>query len=456
VRAIPSRTFAADDSEGYFLVGRTAAEHSSTGSLRGIQMSSGILAVILGGGQGARLYPLTKVRSKPAVPIGGKYRLIDIPISNCLHSGIDTVYVLTQFNSVSLHRHIHRTYRFDVFGRGFVEILAAEQTMENTGWFQGTADAVRRSLRYIDLPDYKHILILSGDHLYRMDYREFVATHLRSNNDVTVSVKPVGLEETSGFGIVRMDESREIIEFLEKPTEPADLERLRLPDAPPGRNFLASMGIYVFRREVLVDLLNRGTEEDFGRQVIPRAIAETRVGAHLFDGYWQDIGTIGSFHRANIDLAAELPPFNFYEPGAPIYTHPRFLPSSKINNAHVQQSMLSEGSIVMEADIQQSIIGIRSIIQRHAVIRKSVIMGADFYETDRDRAHNRSIGRPDVGVGEKCLIENAIVDKNARIGDGVQIVNAAKINNARHADYVIADGIVVIPKDAVIPPGTVI
>lgn len=419
-------------------------------------MSSGILAVILGGGQGARLYPLTKVRSKPAVPIGGKYRLIDIPISNCLHSGIDTVYVLTQFNSVSLHRHIHRTYRFDVFGRGFVEILAAEQTMENTGWFQGTADAVRRSLRYLDLPDYKHILVLSGDHLYRMDYRDFVASHLRNNNDVTVSVKAVGAEDTAGFGIVRMAADKEILEFVEKPDKPEDLERLRVPGSPPGKDYLASMGIYVFRREVLVDLLNNGSEEDFGRQIIPRAIAEKRVGAHMYDGYWQDIGTIGSFHRANIDLAAELPPFNFYEPGTPIYTHPRFLPSSKINDAHVQQSMLSEGSIVMNADIQQSIIGIRSVIRRHAVVRKSVIMGADFYETDRDRAENRLLGRPDVGIGEKCLIENAIIDKNARIGDGAKIVNATKVQNLRHPDYVISEGIVVVPKDAIIAPGTVI
>jgi len=418
-------------------------------------VSSGILAVILGGGRGTRLFPLTKVRSKPAVPIGGKYRLIDIPISNCLHSGIEDIYVLTQFNSVSLHRHIHGTYRFDVFDRGFVEVLAAEQTMENTDWFQGTADAVRRSLRYIDFPEWKHILILSGDHLYRMDYREFVATHLRQGNDVTVSVKPVGPEDAPGLGILRTDDGR-ITEFVEKPNDPETLARLRRHDAPEEQSFLASMGIYLFRREVLVALLGGGTEEDFGRQIIPKAITNTRVGAHLFTGYWQDIGTIKSFHEANIHLAAEMPQFNFYESDKPIYTHPRFLPSSKINNAHVRRSMLSDGSIVSSAEIEDSLIGIRSIIRAGVVIRRSVIMGADYYETDRDREENRRLGRPDIAIGENCLIENAIIDKNARIGDGAQIVNRRKVMEEATENYVIADGIVVIPKGAIIPSGAVI
>jgi len=419
-------------------------------------MANGILPVILGGGQGTRLYPLTKFRSKPAVPIGGKYRLIDIPISNCLHSRIDNIYILTQFNSRSLNRHIHRTYRFDVFDRGFVEILAAEQTIGNADWFQGTADAVRQMLRYIDEPEWKHILILSGDHLYRMNYQDFVATHLRRGNDVTISVKPIGPADAPGFGILKTDGERRVTEFAEKPKDPEVLSGLRLPDAPEGGCFLASMGIYVFKREVLVDLLQGGSEEDFGRQIIPKAIRSCRVGAHLFEGYWQDIGTIRSFHEANLLLAAEVPPFDFYHSGEPIYTHPRFLPSSKINDAHVRRSMLSEGSIVTSATIEDSLIGIRSIIRDGVTIRRSVIMGADYYEDDRDRAENRRLGRPDIGIDRDCVIENAIIDKDARIGAGVRIVNSRNVRSEDTEDHVIADGIVVIPKGAIVQPRTTI
>jgi len=417
-------------------------------------MRHNVLAVILGGGRGTRLYPLTKVRSKPAVPIGGKYRLIDIPLSNCLHSDIETIYIVTQFNSASLHRHIHRTYRFDVFTRGFVEILAAEQTLEHGDWFQGTADAVRRMFRHFDSPAYDRILVLSGDHLYRMDYREFLATHLERDDDVTISVKPVGPREATEFGILHQDETGRVRRFVEKPQEPDVLESLRQPGAPAEKSYLASMGIYLFRREVLMELLKDETEEDFGRQVIPRAIEGYRVGAHRFDGYWRDIGTIRSFYEANLALTWELPEFNFYEPDRPIYTHPRFLPSTKINDCHVRRSILSEGAIITNAMIEDSIIGIRTIVRDGTAIRRSIVMGADYYEGEAE-AH-RQPGDPDLGVGYECVIMNAIIDKNARIGSGSQIMNARNVQDEETETYVISDGIVVIPKGTVIPPGTVI
>ncbi len=417
-------------------------------------MNGNILAVILGGGRGTRLQPLTKVRSKPAVPIGGKYRLIDIPISNCLHSGIDTIYVLTQFNSASLHRHIHRTYRFDVFDRGFVEILAAEQTLENSDWFQGTADAVRRTLRYFSSPQWELVLILSGDHLYRMDYRDFVQSHIDQGNAVTVSVKGVGVEEAPGFGILHTNERGRITEFVEKPQTPELLRSLRTPSLPTGQEYLASMGIYLFNRDVLVDLLNSGSEEDFGREIIPRAIDTVRVGAHHFDGYWRDIGTIRAFHEANLALAWDQSPFNFYEASRPVYTRARFLPSSKISDCRVVNSIISEGSIIAGSTIEDSIVGIRSVIKQGATIQRSIIMGADFYESESTDANAKS--PYEIGIGENSVVVNAIIDKNVRIGAGCRIVNARNVQNETTAKYTISDGIVVIPKDTVIPPGTVI
>ncbi len=414
-----------------------------------------VLAVVLGGGQGARLYPLTKVRSKPAVPIAGKYRLIDIPLSNCLHSGIDTVYVLTQFNSASLHRHILRTYRFDAFDRGFIEILAAEQTPESIDWFQGTADAVRRSLRYIDDPAFDWVLILSGDHLYRMDYRHFLKEHIDRGDDVTLACKPVDEDQATALGVLSADADGRVSGFAEKPPRGEALEALRLEGEPPERSFLASMGVYLFRREVLVEMLQSGDEEDFGREIIPRATQEYNVGMHKFDSYWRDIGTIRSFLEANVELTSPMPEFNFYEPDRPVYTRPRFLPSSKISDCHLCRTILADGSIVTDANIEDSIIGIRSMISEGVTIRRSLVMGADYYE-DQIRDSVVGTGAPELGIGPECIIEDAIIDKNARVGAGSKIVNARKKTDEVADLYVISDGVVVIPKDTVIPPGTII
>ena len=419
-------------------------------------MPRNVLAVILGGGRGTRLYPLTKYRSKPAVPIGGKYRLIDVPVSNCIHSRINSIYVLTQFNSASLNRHINQTYQFAPFAPGFVEILAAEQTMDNTDWYQGTADAVRQNLRFFSGRKFDHILILSGDHLYRMDYQEFLDTHLERGNDVTVSVQPVGSDAAPGLGILRTSDDGDISEFVEKPTDPGVLESLRLPGAPEEQSFMASMGIYLFRRDVLMDLLESGDEEDFGRQVIPRAIETRKVSAHRFDGYWADIGTIKAFHETSLACLQDDSPFDFYEPDRPMYTRPRFLPSTKVDHCHLINSMISEGSIITDATVANSIIGIRSIVSRDVTIEDSVIMGADFYEDDARKAAKTRDGSPIVGIGPGCAIRNAIIDKNARIGEGCRIVNVDGVQSAETDTYWISDGVVVVPKNATIPPGTVI
>ena len=420
-------------------------------------MAQNVLAVILGGGRGTRLYPLTKVRSKPAVPIGGKYRLVDIPISNCLNSGIYNIYVLTQFNSASLNRHIHRTYQFSPFTKGFVEILAAEQTMDSADWFQGTADAVRQCMRYFNDHDHRDILILSGDHLYRMDYERFLATHRRTGADVTVSVQPVGPQEASGFGILETEGEGRITRFVEKPADPETLASLRLPGAPEERSYLASMGIYLFRKEVLMSLLRDGGEEDFGRQIIPKAISRCNVSAHRFEGYWEDIGTIGAFHRANIACTQSDPPFSFYVSGKPVFTHPRFLPSSQVEQCEIRSSLISEGVRICGAKVSDSVIGVRSVVACGVTVRRSVIMGADYYEADGgEGGRRRRRSGPAMGIGPGCTIENAIIDKNARIGEGAQIVNARGVEKETGENYIISDGIVVIPKDAVIPPGTVI
>ena len=418
-----------------------------------------VLGVILGGGQGTRLFPLTKYRAKPAVPIGGKYRLIDIPISNCLHAGLERMFVLTQFNSASLHRHIYQTYRFDTFSGGFVEILAAEQTRESTDWYQGTADAVRRGLWHMVSDRVDQLLILSGDHLYRMDYRSFASCHRDRGADVTIAVKPVTREAAPGLGILKVDEDGWVVDFHEKPSTPDELEALRT-DSLSGRNpeevYLASMGIYVFEAGVLVDALRECEGDDFGRDIIPHAIRSRRVAAYLFDGYWEDIGTIRSFYEANLALTDPDPPFVFHLPEAPIYTHPRYLAASRLDGCGIRRSIVGDGSDVRETEIERSVIGVRSMIGPNVRISRTVTMGADFYETESDLARSREEGVPNVGIGRGCVIEGAIIDKNARIGEGVVIRNDAGTVEADEGTFVIRDGVVVIPKNTVIPAGTVI
>ena len=361
-----------------------------------------VIGVILGGGQGSRLFPLTQIRSKPAVPIGGKYRLIDIPISNCIHSGVDKMFVLTQFNSASLNRHVSATYRFDSFSGGFVEILAAEQTMEDTDWYQGTADAVRKQLRRIHSRRGNEVLILSGDHLYRMDYRSFVGEHRQRHADVSIAVKPVRREEASGLGILKVDAEGRIVTFCEKPTTDAELDDLELKEAPgedPEARFLASMGIYVFEPQVLTSLLIGDQQDDFGRHIIPAAIEKLNVFAHTFDGYWADIGTISAFYRANLELTEVEPRFSFYQPDAPIFTHQRYLAGSRLLGCRVDRGIVSEGCTLIESEVEQSVIGVRTMMGPGVRIYQAVVMGADVYESDSDRTRNAERGVPNIGIG---------------------------------------------------------
>src|SRR5262245_18463616 len=415
------------------------------------------LSIIMGGGAGTRLFPLTKDRAKPAVPLGGKYRLVDIPISNCLNSGLRSIYVLTQFNTMSLHRHIQASYKFDNFSRSFVDILAAQQTPENRKWYQGTADAVRQNMRYFLEQPYDYFLILSGDQLYRMDFRVLLHQHIRSGADITLAVTPVQRTAASDFGIMLSGNDRRITHFIEKPTDPAVLEELKLNRetleaigrSTNERLFQASMGIYVFNRQVLVDCL-QGDLADFGKHVIPKAIGERHVSAYIFQGYWEDIGTIRAFYEANLDLTSLVPKYSFFEAKAPIYTHPRFLPGSKINGATLRQAIVSDGCIISDAHIERSVIGVRSIIRSGATIRNSVIMGGDYFEA---AAPKQTPDLPPIGIGRNCVIDRAIIDKNARIGDGVVITPEGKEANLDANNYFIRDGIVVVPKDAVIPAG---
>ena len=430
-------------------------------------MSNGsVIAVILGGGRGTRLFPLTRDRAKPSVPIAGKFRLVDIPISNCLHSGLEKIYVLTQFNSVSLNRHIAQTYRFDTYRRGFVQILAAQQTLMGEEWYQGTADAIKHNQPYILNPRFQddHVLILAGDHLYRMDYQKMLAVHTESNADITVSVIPVEKEITSGLGILQADASGRIVDFVEKPQTEAELQRLRVePEVftsrgiePHGREYIASMGIYIFNRDVLQEVLQDDSNVDFGKDIIPKSIQTRTVSAYFFDGYWEDIGTIHSFYLANIALTDATPSFNFYDEQAPIYTNRRHLPSTKVNSSSVRSSILAEGSIIDDSELDRTIVGIRSIISGGSRIYQSILMGADYYESDASRVECEKSGVPKVGIGRNCLIQNAIIDKNARIGDNSVLVNRDGIDNYDGKNYYIRDGIVIVPKDATIPPETVV
>jgi len=424
-----------------------------------------VLALILGGGAGKRLYPLTRQRAKPAVPLGGKYRLIDIPVSNCINSDVHRIFILTQYNSASLNRHIARTYRFSRFTNGFVEILAAEITPERPDWFQGTADAVRQCLHHLD--DYKGdtILVLSGDHLYRMDYRDFIARHHESGADVTISLTAARTDEASEFGLVKVDDNGRIIDFSEKPTGEA-LERMRVDTTHLGlsaeqakqRPFLASMGIYVFRKQTLRQLLEEETPKaaDFGKEVIPETLSRLNVQAFLFDGYWEDIGTIGAFYRANIEMTLPLPPFNAFDSDAPIYTRPRYLPGSKLLDCHIQSSIITEGCIINGATIKDSIIGIRSRVEHGTRLEGVLMMGADFYQSLDELQEDINRGYPRIGVGPNCIIRRAIIDKNARIGAGVQILNEARQTKVDGDGFFIRDGIVIIPKTGVIADGTII
>ena len=425
--------------------------------------TSNVLSVIMGGGQGTRLYPLTKERAKPAVPLAGKYRLVDIPISNCINSGLRRVYLLTQFNSASLHRHISQSYKFDHFTGGFVEILAAEQTFSDTSWYQGTADAVRKNLIHILNNSFEYLLILSGDQLYRMDFREIIQQHTSSGAELTIATIPVSRAEAGSLGIMEINAERRITRFVEKPKDPALQDSLRLsPDSyaelgitEEKELFLASMGIYVFNRDLLIKLLDN-TLTDFGKHIIPKAIDTHKVYSYVYQGYWEDIGTIRSFFEANLNVTWELPRFNFFDMSAPIFSRPRFLPGSKINGATIDHAIVSDGCIINHARISHSIVGIRSLVGEGSELTRVVLMGSDYYETDASIAEGLSSGRPRLGIGENTRIENAIIDKNARIGDNVVISPAGKPENVDHPLYFIRDGIVVIPKNGVIPHGTVI
>lgn len=425
-----------------------------------------VMAVILGGGAGTRLFPLTGERAKPAVPLGGKYRLVDVPISNCINSNITQIFILTQFNSASLNRHISRTYRFSSFSTGFVEVLAAEQRLDSPQWFQGTADAVRQMLPHIRDWRVDTILILSGDHLYRMDYREFLKRHYETNADLTVSVIPCRPDEAEEFGLLKADENGKIVEFKEKPKGDA-LEEMRVDTTKFGLNeeesrrrpFLASMGIYVFSYKRLVELLGENEDwVDFGREIIPSAIERLNVQAHLFNDYWEDIGTIRAFYEANLDLAAPLPKFNFFDTSMPIYTRSRYLPPSKVHNCDIDNSMVSEGCILNGVTARNSILGLRSRIDKGSKIEDSIIMGADYFESIDDIQNNLSKQTPHIGIGENTVIRRAIVDKNVRIGSNVQLINKDNIENKddENGCYYIRDRIVIIPKNSIIHDGTVI
>ena len=422
-----------------------------------------IVTLVLGGGRGARLYPLTKFRSKPAVPVAGKYRLIDIPLSNCINSGLNRIYVLTQFNSVSLHRHIRGTYNFDRFSHGFVEVLAAQQTIANTNWYQGTADAVRQNLRYLQQPDVDYVLILSGDQLYRMNFQEMIASHEKAGAQVTISAVPVHAEEASDLGIMRLDDTGRVVGFLEKPKTEEELDHVRTDTswiarqgiASGGRDCLASMGIYLFNRDTLLEVLEKTDYQDFGKEVFPASIRSRHVQVHLFDGYWEDIGTIKSFFEANLQLATTNPPFELISAGAPTYSRARFLPPSRLDGATIRGSLMADGCIIHEgAVIEDSVIGLRCLIGRNVVIRNSILMGNDFYQPPGELAGDTDDGRPALGIGPDSHVEGAIIDKNCRVGRGVRIINAEGLESTEETEHgMIRDGIVVIPKGATLPDG---
>ena len=425
-----------------------------------------VVAVVLGGGRGTRLMPLTGYRSKPAVPLAGKYRLIDIPISNCINSGVNHIYVLTQFLSVSLHQHIRGTYRFDAFSDGFVEILAAQQTIEddaNLDWYQGTADAVRKNLSYLLRRDFDYVLILSGDQLYRMDFQKMLEDHTRSNADVTIAAKPVARSEAAGLGVMRADDTGRINGFVEKPQTDEELNSVAVDPAwidargieSKGRDCLASMGIYLFNKQTLVDALENKDHSDFGKEIFPQSIDTRRVQLHLFDGYWEDIGTIRSFYEANLELAQENPPFPLASATSPIYSRARFLPPTRIDGAEITRSLIADGCVIEPgAKIDNSVIGLRCHIGRDVTIRNSVLMGSDYYDSADRIAENDAAGIPRMGIASGTVIDGAIIDKNCRIGAGAQIVNHSGGDNYDcDKGCVVRDGVIVVPKKAVLETG---
>lgn len=419
-----------------------------------------VLSVILGGGKGTRLFPLTQYRSKPAVPLAGKYRIIDIPISNCLNSGMNRIYLLTQFNSVSLHRHIRQTYRFDRFDGGFVEILAAQQTMEGETWYQGTADAVRKNLNNLRDKNIDYYLILSGDQLYRMDYRELLETHQKTGADVTIAAIPVTREAARGFGIMRVDDSGRVLGFLEKPQTDQEIDELVRTDPAwidargiesKGRDCLGNMGIYLFNRDVLIDLLMKSDYQDFGKEVFPMSIRTHNVQAHLFDGYWEDIGTVRSFYEANLELTRPNAPFTLENQEAPVFTHARFLPPTRLDGVQVKSSLISDGCVIGEgAVIENSVVGHRCKIGKNVRISNSILMGADFYQSAEELAEEKAQGLPPIGIGDGSVVDGVIVDKNCRIGHGVHVSNTHPLSTG-NTDVVVADGIIIVPKGTMLP-----
>ena len=420
-----------------------------------------VLSIILGGGKGTRLFPLTQSRAKPAVPFGGKFRLVDIPISNCINANFRQIYVLTQFNSASLHLHIGKTYIFDSFTNGFVEILAAEQTFEHSGWYEGTADAVRKNFPHFRTRNPTHYIILSGDQLYRMDLKELLKKHIDSGAAITIAATPVGREEASALGILKADKTNRITEFLEKPGPTKDISDFKLPselkaDKNREDTYLASMGIYVFNAKA-IDTCLANEMTDFGKEIIPQAINNYKVNAYVFDGYWEDIGTIRNFYETNLDLTSLTPRFDFYDEERPIYTHMRNLPPSKMNFSSMNQSIAAEGCIITNGNITNSIVGIRTIIESGSGLNGVICMGADFYETETQKAENNEARIPNVGIGRGAIVKGAIIDKNVRIGEGCRIgVDDIRRTDGNYGDHYIIDGIIVIPKNTVLYPGTVI
>jgi len=416
---------------------------------------SDVLGLILGGGQGKRLYPLTAERAKPAVPLAGKYRLIDIPMSNCFHADIEKIAILTQYNSASLHRHIWNTYNRDAFTKGWVQILAAEQTPYSRDWYQGTADAVRKQIIEIRTAETKYILILAGDHLYRMDFRKFVDFHIANDAEVSIAVQPVSYEDVVGLGILKLDQENRITNFVEKPKNDEILAGFESGDNQE-KPYMASMGIYVFNADFLYELLDKDGD-DFGHDLIPDAImSNNRVFGYIFDGYWEDIGTIRRFYRVNLDMTAQDAPFDFYDAESPIYTHARFLPGSEVYNARLHNVLLADGCRIESATINDAVVGLRSLIGEEAKIKETVMMGADYYETDEQKVLNAKNGLPNIGIGAHSVISGAIIDKNARIGNDVTIRYKPEREDADQGNWVSVDGIIVVPKNAIIPDGSVI
>ncbi len=423
-----------------------------------------VLAVIMGGGRGTRLHPLTAERCKPAVPLAGKYRLVDIPISNCLNSDINRMFLLTQFQTASLHRHVQSTYHFDPFGGGFVDILAAEQTEKGSDWYQGTADAVRRNLLHFRAFPHDLILILSGDQLYRMDFRKIIEDHLAKGADVTIAAIPFPVSKVEGLGLMQVDDNLAIQRFVEKPKDPAVIASLAISDKIEAtleipseeKRCLASMGIYVFNRAILAEALDNSMT-DFGREIIPALLNRKRLFAHVFEGYWEDIGTVRAFFDANLALAQPLPPFNFFDPSAPIYTQDRYLPASKLNKCAIDHVVIGDGSILTDSSLHHCVLGIRSLIGEGCVLEDTIVMGSDYYETKAQLAAGRALGQPDMGLGKNCRIDGSIIDKNARIGDGCILSPKGKADGTYlDGAIIIRDGVLVVAKGAIVPAGTVL